>query len=149
MLTVPTSTGLLAQVAILDYLEDGVRLLLEGAVDLVVPVHADHPQVGRDLDHLEAVDLAEFGGLRHGRAGHAGELGEEAEIVLKGDRGQGLVFHLNQDRFLGLERLVQALGIAPPLHHAAGELVDDDDLVVLDDVIGYRAETACGRARPG
>ena len=41
---------------------------------------------------------------------------------------------------LGLERLVQAVGIAPPLHHAPGELVDDDDLVVLDDVVGVAAE---------
>ena len=39
------------------------------------------------------------------------------------------------DVLLGLERLVQAFGIAPALHHAAGELVDDDDLVVLDDVV--------------
>ena len=37
--------------------------------------------------------------------------------------------------FLGLQRLVQAFGIAAAFHHAAGEFVDDDDLVVLDDVI--------------
>ena len=36
---------------------------------------------------------------------------------------------------LGFQRLVQAFGIAPALHHAAGELVDDDDLVVADDVV--------------
>ena len=30
--------------------------------------------------------------------------------------------------FLGLDRLVQAVGPAPARHHAAGELVDDDDL---------------------
>ena len=31
---------------------------------------------------------------------------------------------------------MQPFRIAPPLHHPAGELVDDDDLVVLDDVVG-------------
>ena len=36
---------------------------------------------------------------------------------------------------LGFQRLVQAFGIAAALHHAAGELVDDDDLVVADDVV--------------
>jgi hypothetical protein len=36
---------------------------------------------------------------------------------------------------LGLERLVQAFRIAPARHHAAGELVDDDDLAVADDVV--------------
>ena len=31
-------------------------------------------------------------------------------------------------------------GIAPALHHAAGELVDDDDLAVLDDIVDVAAE---------
>ena len=44
------------------------------------------------------------------------------------------------DAFLGFQRLVQPLGIAPAFHHAAGELVDDDDLVVLDDVIDVAGE---------
>ena len=37
--------------------------------------------------------------------------------------------------FLGFQRLVQAFGIAAAFHHAAGEFVDDDDLVVLDDIV--------------
>ncbi len=37
--------------------------------------------------------------------------------------------------FLGFQRLMQALRIAPARHHAAGELVDDDDFVVADDVV--------------
>lgn len=35
---------------------------------------------------------------------------------------------------------MQTVGIAPALHHAAGELVDDDDPVVLDDVVGVAGE---------
>ena len=45
---------------------------------------------------------------------------------------------------LGFERLVQAFGIAPARHHAAGELVDDDDLVVLDDVVLVALEQLVG-----
>jgi hypothetical protein len=37
--------------------------------------------------------------------------------------------------FFRLQRLVQAFGIAPARHHATGELVNDDDLAVADDVI--------------
>ena len=48
---------------------------------------------------------------------------------------------------LGLERLVQAFGIAPARHHAAGELVDDDDLVVLDDIILVALEELVGAQR--
>ena len=66
--------------------------------------------------------------------------GIEAEIVLEGDRGERLVLVLDRDAFLRLERLVQPLGIAPAFHHAAGEFVDDDDLVVLDDVVDVARE---------
>jgi hypothetical protein len=50
-------------------------LLLDGAVDLVVLVLAGDRDVGRDLDHLELVDLEELVGFGRGRSGHAGELG--------------------------------------------------------------------------
>ena len=39
---------------------------------------------------------------------------------------------------------MQALGVAPAFHHAAGELVDDDDLAVLDDVVGVEGEKDVG-----
>ncbi len=138
---------LLAHPAVLDQLDDGARLVGERAVDLVVGVLAGNRHVGRDLDHFEPVDLAEFGRLGHRRAGHAGQLGIHAEEVLEGDRGQRLVLALDLDLFLGLERLVQALGIAPAGHHAAGELVDDDDLAVLDDVVDVAGEQLVGAQR--
>ena len=48
---------------------------------------------------------------------------------------------------LGFQRLVQALGIAPARHHAAGEFVDDDDLVVADDVVLVAREQRMGTQR--
>ncbi len=42
---------------------------------------------------------------------------------------------------------MQAFGIAAAFHHAAGELVDDDDLVVLDDVIDVAGEQRVGAQR--
>ena len=68
----------------------------------------------------------------------------EAEIVLEGDRGERLVLGLDGHVFLGFERLMKAFRIAPAGHHAAGELVDDDDLVVLDDVILVALEELVG-----
>src|SRR3546814_5812024 len=49
--------------------------------------------------------------LGHCRAGHAGQLRVESEVVLEGDRSERLVFLLDGDAFLGLERLVQAFGV--------------------------------------
>ena len=77
----------------------------------------------------------ELVGFRQRRAGHAGELLVHAEVVLERDRGERLVLGLDRLVLLGLERLVQAFRIAAARHHAAGELVDDDDLAVADDVV--------------
>ena len=85
--------------------------------------------------HVELVDLPELGRLGVGGAGHAGELLVHAEVVLEGDRGEGLVLALDLHPFLRLDRLVQAVRPAAARHHAAGELVDDDDLAVLDQVV--------------
>ena len=103
--------------------------------------------VGRDGHDLEAVDVAELLGFGRRRTGHAGEVLVEAEVVLEGDRGQRLVLGLDLDVFLGLQRLVQALGIAAARHHAAGELVDDHHFVVADDVVLVLVEHLVGAER--
>src|SRR3546814_19182419 len=54
---------------------------------------------------------------------------------------------LDLHAFLGLDRLVQAVGPAAAVHHAAGEFVDDDDLAVLDDIIGVELEHHDGLER--
>ena len=87
------------------------------------------------FQNFELVDVEELVGLGERRAGHAGELLVHAEVVLEGDRGERLVLRLDRLMLLGLERLVQPFRIAPARHHAAGELVDDDDLAVAHDVV--------------
>ena len=133
---------LAALVGLADAGHDRLVLLVRGPIDLVVLVLADHRHVGRDLDHLEPVDLGELGGFGRRGPGHAGELRIEPEVVLEGDRGQRLVLGLDRHLLLGLERLMQAVGVAPALHHAAGELVDDHDLAVLDQVVDVAGEQA-------
>ena len=93
------------------------------------------------------VDLAELGVLGHGGTRHAGELVVHEEVVLQGDGGQRLVLLADDDAFLGLDGLVQALGVAPALHDAAGELVDDLDLAVGDHVLLVPVEHVLGLER--
>ena len=116
-------------------------------VERVFLVDARDRHVGRDRDDVHLVDVVEFGRLGRRGAGHARQLGIHAEIVLEGDRGHRLVLGLDLDAFLGLDRLVQPVRPAPPVHHAAGELVDDDDLAVLDDVIDVALEHHVGAQR--
>ena len=132
---VPTSTGWPVRVALLDLVDDGGPLAVLGLVDLVVAVVADHRPVRGDLDDLELVDLHELGGLGERRAGHARELVVAAEVVLVGDRGDGLRLLLDRHALLGLDGLVEALRPAPALEDAAGELVDDLDLAVDHGVV--------------
>ena len=127
-----------------DLGDDRLVLLFRGPVDLVVLVDTLDRQVGRNLDDVEAVDVAEFFRFRRCRAGHAGELVVHAEIVLEGDLRQRLVFRLDLHPFLGFQRLVLALRITASRHHAAGELVDDDDFVVADDIVLVALEELVG-----
>ena len=131
----------------LDLADDALVLLFGGPVDLVVLVDAGHGPVRRDLDHFEIVDLEELVGLGRRRAGHAGELVVEPEIVLEGDRGQRLVLGLDLHVLLRLERLVEPFRVAPARHHAAGELVDDHHFAVADDVILVALEQSMGPKR--
>ena len=134
-------------VGFLDLAHHRAQLLVVGAIDLVVLVEAVDRHVGRNLDDDQLVDLGELVGFGRGGAGHAGELLVEAEIVLEGDRGEGDVFRLDGDVLLRLQRLVQAFRIAAAGHHAAGELVDDHDFAVADDVVLVDLEQLVGAQR--
>ena len=122
-------------VALLDVADDRGELAFLRLEDVVLLVEARDVDVRRDLDDVEVVDLDELLLLRLRGAGHAAELLVEAEVVLEGDRRHRLVLFLDADAFLRLDGLVQALAPAAALHDAAGELVDDLDLVVLDHVV--------------
>ena len=122
-------------VALDDVLDDGVPLRLDRLEDEVVLVEARDRLVRRDLDDVEVVDLGELLLLRLRRAGHAGELLVQAEVVLERDRRERDVLLADAHALLRLDRLVQALAPAAAFHDAAGELVDDLDLALLDDVV--------------
>src|SRR6185437_1118906 len=116
-------------------LDDRVVLLAPRLVDEIVPVFADHRLVRRDDGDFEFIDLEKLPLFRLGRAGHAGQLLVHAEVVLDRDRGHRLGLALDVDALLGLDRLVQPFRPAPARHRAAGELVDDQHLALLDDVV--------------
>jgi len=107
-------------------------------------VKTDHRPVGRDADHIEAVDGPEFIFLGQGRACHAGQLLIHAEIVLEGDGRQSLVLISDFDAFLGFDGLVQAIAVAAAEHQAAREVIDDDDLAVFQDIVLVAVHDAIG-----
>ena len=122
-----------------DGLDDRLVLLIGILVEFVIDILARHRLIGRDFNDIQLVDIEEFRCLGGGGSGHAAQLGVHAEIILEGHARQRLVLGLDLDAFLGLHRLVQTVGPAPAIHHAAGEFIDDDHLAAAHDVIGIAA----------
>jgi len=91
--------------------------------------------IGRHDNDIEVINLFKFSRLGVGGTGHARQFFIHAEIVLEGDGGKGLVFLFDLDIFLGFQRLMQAVAVTPSLHGATGELINNDDLVVADDIV--------------
>ena len=115
-----------------------------GLVDKVGLVLADHRPVRRDRHHAQLVDLLELGSLGLCGARHPRQLVVEPEVVLQGDRGEGLVLGLDLDLLLGLDGLVHALVVATARQYPAGEFIDDDDLTVAHDVVLVAGEQFLG-----
>ena len=144
---VPTSTGWPSAGALGDVVGRGLELRGLGLVDEVGLVEPDHRPVGGDRHDLEPVGVGELAGLGGGGAGHAAELVVHAEVVLEGDRREGLVLLLDLHPLLRLDRLVESFGPAPALEDAAGELVDDLHLAALHDVVDVLLEQLLGAQR--
>ncbi len=77
---------------------------------------SDHGHVGRNGQNIHAINLAEFFFLGFGGTSHTGQFLIHAEIILKGDRSQGLGFFFDFNPFLGLYGLMQAVTVAPAKH---------------------------------
>ena len=136
-------------VALDDVLDDGPVLGLLRLVDEVVLVVPDHVLVRRDGDDLHLVGVHELVGLGRRRARHARELVVHPEEVLDRDGGDGLVLLPDLHALLGLDGLVEPLGVPPALENAPCELVDDEDLPVADDVLVVLVEERLRPAGPG
>ena len=124
-----------AVTALHDVVDHSAELAGFGLEDQVALVQTGQRAVGGNGDHLEAVDACQFGRFGLSRSGHAGQLVVEAKVVLEGDRRECLVLLLDRHPLLGFHGLVDAVRPAPALEYSAGELVDDPDLAIHDDVV--------------
>ena len=123
--------GLPALVVLEDLSGDGGELLALRLVDEVFLVFAEDGLVRRDDDDVQLVRVVELFRFGVGRPRHAADLLVEAEQVLERDRRHRARFLLDPHVFLGFDGLVEAIGPATTGEHAAGELVDDEDLLVV------------------
>ena len=122
-------------VRLLHRLHDGVKLFLSGLVDRVLMILSRHRPVGGDLNHIHPVNIAEFSLLREGRTGHARFLLKFIKKVLECDGRQGLALPLHLHMLLGLDGLMQTVGVASSRHDTAGELIHDQHLLILHHIV--------------
>ena len=100
--------------------------------------------VAGDGCHRDPEDFPEFPGGVQGGSSHAGHGFVEPVIPLAGNRRGRLRLGVDRLVFLGFDGLVQpvfpgTLGPGP-----SGELVDDDDLFLLDDVVNVAFQPETG-----
>ena len=124
----------------LDVLNDRVVLFALGEEDKVCTIITHHRAVCGYDNNLKPIDLLEFKGLGVSRTRHSCELVVEAEVVLVGDGGERLVLALDFHTLFCLDCLMQPIGPATSRHGSPGELVNDNDLTVLDDVVNILGE---------
>src|SRR5712671_4977520 len=115
--------------------DHGFKLFFFGAIDDVGILPANQRAIRWNHDNVKVVNLAEFGSFGFRGTGHAGKLFVHAEVILEGDRREGLIFALDLDAFFGFNGLVQPVGPAAAGHLAAGKFIDDDDFAVFVDVV--------------
>ena len=127
--------GLSLFVALLDGADDGAELAGFVFEHRVGVVDANERFVGRNLNDVELIDVAELFFLGQGGARHARQLIIQPEVVLESDGGQRLAFAQNTHALFGFDGLVQTLVVAAAEHQAAGELVDNDNLAVAHHVV--------------
>ena len=140
----PHQHGLTFFVQLLDLPDDGAIFGLGIFIDHIGVILADHVVVSGNHHHVEIVDLLELRRLGVRGAGHAAELFIHPEVVLEGDRGQGLILPLHLDPLLGLQGLMQPIAETAALHGPAGELVHDHHLIVAHQIVHVPLEEHIG-----
>ena len=90
-----------------DAVYHGGEFFLFRAVNDVGMLFANQIAISRNDHDIEVINLAEFRSFRFRSTGHARQFLVHAEIILKGDGGEGLIFALDFHAFLGFHGLVQ------------------------------------------
>ena len=113
----------------------GVVFFWRRFVNTIELVFASADAIGRYHHGFQTVDFLELVGFCVSRTRHAAQLSVQAEIVLEGNGGHGLVFSLDGHAFFGFHRLMQTIAPTAACHETARELVDDDNFTLLDHIV--------------
>ena len=135
---------LLLVTTVLYTTENSAKFFTLSTINQVWLIIANHRHVGRYDHHLKSINLLEFHSFSVCSTRHTGQLIVQPEQVLEGNRCEGLIFLLNWNTFFGFYSLVKAFSPTPPCHHTPGELIDNHDLTIANDVIDITLKQGVG-----
>ena len=127
--------GLSLGVRLLYRMKNSLEFFFSCFIDSVLLIDTCHRLIRGDRYHIHAVNVTELLFLRERRTCHARFFLKFIKEILEGNVGERLALPLHLHMLLGLDSLVQAVGIPPPGHDAPGELVHDQHLIVLHHIV--------------
>ena len=122
-------------VSFLHFTDYGTVLGVLCFINDIGKVFADRRPVRRNDIDIELVNFIEFIFFRLCRTGHTGQFLIHTEIILEGNRCQGLAFTLDLDVFLRLNRLMQSVAVTAAEHEPARKFIDNNYFSVFDNII--------------
>ena len=118
-----------------NLLYDSSIFLAVGLIYAVVHIITEHRTVGRNLYHVELVDIPELSSLSTCSTGHTSELVIHTEVVLQGNGSIGLSSILHLYMLLSLDSLVETIAPTASFHDTSSLLIDNLHLSVHYDVL--------------
>ena len=116
-------------------LHNGFQLLRPGLVYRILPVYTGNGPVSGHFHHIHTVDVPELILFGQRRTGTSAFFVKKIKEILESNGCQGLALPLYLNPLLGLDSLVQAVGIAPSRHDAPGKFIHDQHLIVLNHIV--------------
>ena len=118
-----------------NVIDDCVELSDFAFVDEVWLIESRNFSIRWNGNDTESVGIHEFSRLGRGGTGHTGKLVVHAEVVLQGDRCEGLILLFDLDALFCLDCLVNTFRPTATFENSTGEFVNDLYVSALDDVI--------------
>ena len=88
---------------------DCTLFLFKRSKNFIIQIPTLHRNIGWDGQNRQLINILKFSSLGFRRPCHSRQLGVHAKIVLKGDRGQGLILGFYLYVLFGFQRLVQTI----------------------------------------
>ena len=118
--------------------------LFFGLVDNIRVISPDHGLICWNNYNVKGIYFFELGCFSVCRSCHSGQLVVHSKIILKGDRGKGLVFVFYLNVLFGFQSLMQPFTVTSSRHQAACKLIHYDNLSILDNIVNIPFKKSMG-----